>query len=204
MAKKCILAFIIIVILAIFLGIFLIGDTDSVDVYIDGENVTTSTHPGLNTEINIDELNEEICNYTLQAMNQPNTNIDTLKSGIEDICLKHGFNTTNIKIDSSLGENSIPVIFQVDGTSMVPTLQDGQDVLVNKTQNVHVGDIVVADSSVYGNIIKRVDQVNDNQIHLVSDNKNVEYTEINGAIYETKGISTWVDSSDIYGVVIKY
>lgn len=204
MAKKCILAFIIIVILAIFLGIFLTEDTGSVDVYIDGENVTTSTNPGLNTEINTDELNGEICNYTLQSMNSPNTNIDTLKSGIEDICLSYGLNTTNINIDSTLGENNIPVIFQVDGTSMLPTLQDGQDVLVNKTQDVHVGDIVVANSSEYGNIIKRVDQVNGNQIHLVSDNKNVEYQEINGNIYETKGITTWVDSSDIYGVVIQY
>ena len=204
MAKKCILAFILIIILAIFLGIFLTEDNGSVDVYIDGENVTASTHPGLNTEINTDELNNEICNYALESMNQPNTNIDTLKSGIHDICLSHGLDTSNINIDSSLGENNVPVIFQVDGTSMLPTLQDGQNVLVNKTQNVHIGDIVVANSSEYGNIIKRVDQVNDNQIHLVSDNKNVEYSQINGVLYETKGIRTWVDSSDIYGVVIKY
>ena len=197
MAKKCILAFILIIILAIFLGIFLTEDNGSVDVYIDGENVTASTHPGLNTEINTDELNNEICNYALESMNQPNTNIDTLKSGIHDICLSHGLDTSNINIDSSLGENNVPVIFQVDGTSMLPTLQDGQNVLVNKTQNVHIGDIVVANSSEYGNIIKRVDQVNDNQIHLVSDNKNVEYSQINGVLYETKGISTWVDSSDI-------
>ena len=69
---------------------------------------------------------------------------------------------------------------------MLPTLQDGQNVLVNKTQNVHIGDIVVANSSEYGNIIKRVDQVNDNQIHLVSDNKNVEYSQINGVLYEKR------------------
>ena len=199
MAKKYILAFIIIVILAIFLGIFLTQENKSINVYIDGENVTATTQ-GVNT----DELNEEICDYTLQSMNSPNTNIDTLKSGIGDICLKYNINTTNIQIDSTIGENSIPVIFQVDGESMLPTLQDGQDVLVNKTQDVNVGDIVVANSSDYGNIIKRVDQVNGNQIHLVSDNKNVEYQQINGEIYETKGITTWVDSSDIYGVVIEY
>ena len=195
MAKKCILAFILIIILAIFLGIFLTEDNGSVDVYIDGENVTASTNPGLNTEINTKELNDEICNYSLESMNMPNTNIDTLKSGIHDICLSYGLDTSNINIDSTLGENSIPVIYQVDGTSMLPTLQDGQNVLVNKTQDVHVGDIVVANSSEYGNIIKRVDEVN---------NKNIEYTQINGVIYETKGISTWVDFSDIYGVVIKY
>ena len=196
MAKKYILAFIIIIVI---LAIFLTHESNSINVYIDGENVTTSTQG-----VNSDELNEEICDYTLQSMNSPNTNIDTLKSGIEDICLKYDINTTNIQIDSTIGKNSIPVIFQVDGTSMLPTLQDGQDVLVNKTQDVNVGDIVVANSSDYGNIIKRVDQVNGNQIHLVSDNKNVEYQEINGEIYETKGITTWVDSSDIYGVVIKY
>lgn len=43
MAKKCILAFILIIILAIFLGIFLTEDNGSVDVYIDGENVTASS-----------------------------------------------------------------------------------------------------------------------------------------------------------------
>ena len=154
MAKKCILAFILIIILAIFLGIFLTEDNGSVDVYIDGENVTASTNPGLNTEINTKELNDEICNYSLESMNMPNTNIDTLKSGIHDICLSYGLDTSNINIDSTLGENSIPVIYQVDGTSMLPTLQDGQNVLVNKTQDVHVGDIVVANSSEYGNIIK--------------------------------------------------
>ena len=196
MAKKYILAFIIIIVI---LAIFLTHESNSINVYIDGENVTTSTQG-----VNSDELNEEICDYTLQSMNSPNTNIYTLKSGIEDICLKYDINTTNIQIDSTIGENSIPVIFQVDGTSMLPTLQNGQDVLVNKTQDVNVGDIVVANSTEYGNIIKRVDQVNGNQIHLVSDNKNVEYQEINGEIYETKGITTWVDSSDIYGVVIKY
>lgn len=113
MAKKCILAFILIIILAIFLGIFLTEDNGSVDVYIDGENVTASTHPGLNTEINTDELNNEICNYALESMNQPNTNIDTLKSGIHDICLSHGLDTSNINIDSSLGENNVPVIFRL-------------------------------------------------------------------------------------------
>lgn len=204
MAKKCILAFIIIIILAIFIGIFSISNHESVNVYIDGQNVTSSLDLSLGNDINTEAFNSEICEYTLTSMNSPNTNIDTIKSGIEDICHKYGLNNVNIHIDSDIGENSIPVIFQVDGESMLPTLQDGQDVLVNKTQNVNVGDIVVANSSQYGNIIKRVDQVNNNQIHLVSDNKNVEYQQINGLIYETKGITTWVDSSDIYGVVIKY
>ena len=87
---------------------------------------------------------------------------------------------------------------------MLPTLQDGQTVLINKTHDVNVGDIVVANSDEYGGIIKRVDNINGNSIHLVSDNKNISYELINGKIYQLKGISTWVDISDISGVAIEY
>ena len=84
---------------------------------------------------------------------------------------------------------------------MLPTLQDGQSVLLNKTHDIHVGDIVVAESDEYGGIIKRVDQINGNDVHLISDNKEVSYEYINGVLYEVKGITTWVDISDINGVV---
>ena len=106
--------------------------------------------------------------------------------------------------DSSIGTEQIPVIVHVDGTSMLPTLQDGQTVLVNKTHDVHVGDIVVAESDEYGGVIKRVDNIQGDSIHLVSDNKNIAYEFINGELYEIKGITTWVDISDINGVVIDY
>ena len=104
----------------------------------------------------------------------------------------------------SLGPDQIPILVYVDGTSMLPTLQDGQSVLINKTHDIHVGDIVVAESDEYGGIIKRVDQINGNDVHLVSDNKQVSYERINGLLYEVKGITTWVDISDINGVAIAY
>ena len=87
---------------------------------------------------------------------------------------------------------------------MLPTLQDGQTVLLNKTHDIQVGDIVVADSDEYGGIIKRVDQIDGDNVHLISDNKNVSYEYIHGTLYEIKGITTWVDISDIGGVVIDY
>ena len=87
---------------------------------------------------------------------------------------------------------------------MLPTLQDGQNVLINKSHDIKVGDMVVANSDEYGGIIKRVDDINADRIHLVSDNKNISYEYINGALYEIKGISTWVDISDVGGVVIAY
>ena len=196
MAKKIILALIILIFIG-FLGFtFLVNDT--VSIYIDGENVNTLSN------VDTESLNREICEYTTHAMNDSDTNITSNKNKINEICNSYGLENAKITLDSSIGENQMPVIAIVDGTSMLPTLQDGQKVLVNKTHNVNVGDIVVADSAEYGGIIKRVDDINDRSVHLVSDNKNVSYEYINGALYEIKGIETWVDVSDINGVVIDY
>lgn len=200
MAKKIILALIILILL-IIAGLFLFGN-NSVDVYLDGENVSVETHTL--SGVDAKSLNTDICNYTINVMNNTTANATTLRNGIEDICNYYGLENAEINIDSSLGPNQIPIIVHVDGTSMLPTLQDGQTVLVNRTHNIQVGDIVVAESDEYGGIIKRVDQINGNDVHLVSDNKQVSYENINGVVYEVKGITTWVDISDISGVVISY
>ena len=186
MAKKIILA-LVIVILIIFCGILFFGN-DSVDVYNDGENITVET----NTFSDIDKhrLNKEICNYTLDVMNDTTTDITAYRHGIEDICSHYGLENVNINIDSSIGPNQIPIMVTVDGTSMLPTLQDGQQVLLNKTHDIDVGDIVVAESDEYGGIIKRVDQIDGDRIHLISDNKGISYEYINGILYEISGINT--------------
>ena len=200
MAKKIILA-LVIIILIIFLGIVFLGN-NTVDIYIDGENISVET----TTFSDIDKhgLNEEICDYTLNVMNDTTTDIPSYKNGVGNLCEKYGLKDAEVNLDSSIGPDQIPVVVYVDGTSMLPTLQDGQTVLLNKTHNIHVGDIVVADSSEYGGIIKRVDDIDGNSIHLISDNKEISYEYINGNLYEIKGITTWVDISDINGVVINY
>lgn len=200
MAKKLILALIILILLVF--TVLMVVNNDTVDVYIDGENVSVETRSMSNVDIN--SLNHEICNYTTTIMDDTTTNATGLHDGIENICHKYGLKNPTINIDSSLGPNQIPVVVHVDGTSMLPTLQDGQTVLMNKTHNIKVGDIVVAESDEYGGIIKRVDQINGNNVHLASDNKNVSYEYINGVLYEVKGVTTWVDISDIGGVVIDY
>lgn len=200
MAKKIILALVILIFI-VFIG-FLMFNTNTVDVYIDGENVTVETHSFSNTDI--DSFNRDVCDLTLDIMNDTTSDVSTLKNGIGDLCSYYGLKDPEINIDSSLGPNQIPLIVYVDGTSMLPTLQDGQSVLMNKTHNIHVGDIVVAESDEYGGIIKRVDEINGNSVHLISDNKNINYEFIDGDLYEVKGITTWVDISDINGVVIDY
>lgn len=200
MAKKYILAFIILVLIAFFAFNYL--SNNSVDIYIDGENVSVTTY-GI-TGIDTESLNNEICAYTINVMNDTTSDFSDYENGVRDICIRYGLDDAKINIDSSIGKNQIPVMVNVDGTSMLPTLQDGQKVLVNKSHDVNVGDIVVAESDEYGGIIKRVDDIEGSSIHLVSDNKDVSYEYINGNLYEIKGISTWVDISDIGGVVIKY
>ena len=200
MAKKIILA-LAILILIIFSGILFLGE-NSVDIYIDGENISVETVTF--SDIDKHALNIEICDYTLNVMNDTTTDIESYKSHVKDICSKYGLEKVKIKVDSVIGPDQIPVIIQVDGTSMLPTLIDGQTAMFNKTHDVHVGDIVVADSPEYGGIIKRVDKINQDNIHLVSDNKQVSYEYINGDLYEIKGIETWVQTSNINGVVIRY
>lgn len=200
MAKKIILALIILVLIA-FLG-FTFFVHDSVDITFDGENVTVSTF----TLSNIDKtsLNRALCDYSIAMMDNTTADINSYKNEVKEICSDYGLDNPEINIDSSIGKDQIPIIVTVDGTSMIPTLQDGQTVLINKTHNINVGDIVVANSSEYGDIIKRVDDINGNSVHLVSDNQEISYEHINGILYEVKGISTWVDISDINGVVISY
>lgn len=201
MAKKIILALIILIVLAFFV-LNLIPSEDSVDIYIDGENVSVRT--STSSVDNVNALNEDICEYTASVMNDTSSDINSLKKGIIRICEDYGMGNPQVSVDSSIGENQIPVIVHVDGTSMLPTLQDGQTVLVNKSKDVHVGDIVVAESDEYGGIIKRVGNINGNAVYLESDNKQVNYEVINGQLYASKGITTWVDISDINGVVIQY
>ncbi len=202
MNKSIILLIIAIVFIAI-VGYFIFSG-ESVEVYVDGENVSTHSVVSPLKGVDTNELNVEICEYTLETMDTSEGDYNTLKNGIREICAAHGLNNVNVKIDSTLGENKIPILFHVEGTSMDPTLRDGQVVLIEKTKDIHVNNIVVADSDEYGRIIKRVAEIDDGYVHLVSDNKSVTHEIINGTPYETKGINTWVDIRDIYGVAVEY
>ena len=203
MAKKGILALIIVAVVLLIGGYFLfIGD--SVNVYMDGENVTSQAIVSPLSGVDTKELNKEICDYTFETMNDTNATARSLEQGIHRICLSHGLDDVNVKIDSSLGENKIPILFHVEGTSMYPTLNDGQSVLVEKTKDIQVNNIVVAKSPEYGNIIKRVSQIKGNEVYLTSDNTEVSYETINGTEYQMQGISTWVSMGDIYGVAVDY
>lgn len=200
MAKKYILALLIIII--IVLAFFMINNNNTVNVYIDGENVSAETHSLSDTDLK--EFNSKVCDLTVNVMNNTTANVSTLRNDIECLCEDYGLKNPKISIDSSIGADQIPVIITVDGISMLPTLVDGQQVLLNKTHDIHVGDIVVAESDEYGGIIKRVDEIKGDSVHLISDNNSTSYEYIDGVLYEIEGIETWVDISDINGVIIDY
>ena len=204
MIKKSTLIIGFIVIILLVIGGYFIFIGESVTVYMDGENVTSQSTISPFAGVDTNELNEEICDYTLEAMDSTNGSVQSLRQGILRICLSHGLDNVKVYLDSPLGSDEIPILFHVEGLSMYPTLKDGQTVLVEKTHDIKVGSMVVANSDEYGPIIKRVSKINGNQIYLTSDNTDVDYEYINGTMYETKGISTWVDVDDVYGVVVQY
>ncbi len=201
MASKGTLAVGIIILILFVAGGYFLFAGDSVTVNIDGENVTSQTIISPFAGVDTNQLNQEICNYTMQTMHSPDSDVTGLKQGILRICLAHGLNNVKLTINSPLGKDKIPMIFHVEGSSMYPTLNDGQTITVLKTKNIQVGNIVVANSTEYGTIVKRVSEINGDRVHLTSDNTNTEYEYINGTMHQTKGIDAWVNSNDIYGVV---
>ena len=204
MAKKGVLAIGIIVIILLLFGGYFLFVGESVNVYMDGENVTSRSTISPFAGVDTTELNKEICQYTFDTMNNTTGDSNSLKQGILRICLSHGLDNVKVNIDSSLGEDKIPILYHVKGTSMYPTLNDGQTVIVDKTHDIHVGNIVVANSPEYGVIIKRVSDIKGDQVYLTSDNTKVVEEYKDGVLYETKGITTWVNINDIYGVVVQY
>jgi SOS-response transcriptional repressor LexA len=101
----------------------------------------------------------------------------------------------------------------VSGTSMVPTLKDGQSIIVLKTKDYKVDNIVVATHPTYGLIVKRLKKIEANRVYLMSDNRNVEYytTEKNlgnGLVeidtYKKTSLDTWVPRENVVGVVKIY
>lgn len=204
MAKKGFLALIIAAIILLSVGGYFLFFGESVTVYTDGENVTVTSVISPFSGVDTNKLNEEICQYTYDEMNSTDGDVTSLIQGIRRICLSYGLDNVNVKFDSSLGENKIPIVYHIKGNSMSPTLEDGQTVVVEKTKDIQVNNIVVAYTPEYGVIIKRVSQIKGDKVYLVSDNKEITYEDINGTTYRTQGISVWVDIDDIYGVVVEY
>lgn len=147
----------------------------------------------------------------LEDVEDPDSNVESIKTDIQNIASKYNY-TVQVKIVSQFGEDQLPMPATVKGTSMVPTLADGQSIVVLKTSDFKVGDIVVAHHPEYNLIVKRVGQINGSEVYLESDNKNIEVESqtryVNGVkqvVTITKTpLNTWVPKSYVIGVVEEY
>ncbi len=154
----------------------------------------------------------EIKNKASDDVDSANSTVDTVKRDISSIASKYNYHA-NVKIVSQFGTDQLPMTAIVQGTSMVPTLQDGQEIVVLKTNNLKVGDVVVAVHPTYGLIVKRLSIIDGSQVYLTSDNKNVEIitneTTLPNGTLETSTVkktplNTWLPTANVIGIVKVY
>lgn len=158
------------------------------------------------------EMIQEIKDKATIDVESSNSTVDSIKSDVKSIASKFKYNA-NVVISSQFGTDQLPMPANVNGTSMLPTLQDGQEIIVLKTNNLKVGDIVVAEHPTYGLIVKRLSIIDANQVYLTSDNKNVEIynnttTLPNGTVkmvtVKKTPLNTWIPTNNVIGVVKVY
>ncbi len=174
------------------LDIYLTVDEDSI-------SISDSSIPILDKDTG--EMCNEVVNYTASAVVNPDIINSEYLESVRNICAKYGYNDVNIHIDSILDDNSLPLFSNVVGTSMEPTLHSGDVIVVNRTQNVQVGDIVTCNDTEYGLIVKRVGDIDGDWIYLESDNKTRTYKLTMGGVVKEEGLHKWVTRDRIEGIV---
>lgn len=197
------IAIIVLLVLLATIGTFFVYSNTSKNVAVtlktNGSNVQVEAtsipfffwfHEGMRVAMEEKALND---------VYEDNSTVDSVKGDMENVAHEFNYNAT-VTIDSQFGQDQLPMIADVKGTSMIPTLQDGQQLVLVKTKDVKVGDIVVAHYAPVGLIVKRVAQINGDQVYLMSDNRQVMVV---GNEIE-KGLDTWVSRNDIIGVVKEY
>ena len=163
----------IIIIGIIAASAFVMQNTNSVGVTIDtnGSDTTVKISSLFTTPAGMkDEMQQKASEQIIEA----NSTVESIGNDMNAIAKKYNY-TATVTINSQFGTNQLPMPATVSGTSMVPTLKDGQSIIVLKTKDYKVDDIVVAIHPDYGLIVKRLKKIEANRVYLMSDNRNVEY-----------------------------
>ncbi|MGC9516895.1 MAG: S24/S26 family peptidase [Methanomicrobiales archaeon] len=188
---------------------YLYTGMDKVDITIDtnGTVVTVETSASIFNNPP-PEMTTEIEEYATNAIKDYSTTVGSIQNDVQEITKSYGYKESKVTIKSQFGENQLPMPAVVNGNSMIPTLQDGQQIIVLKTDDYKVGDIVVAVHPEYDLIVKRLSKIEGDRVYLTSDNKNVETTTIYHATYYeviTKTpLNTWLPKENVIGVVKQY
>lgn len=173
----------------------------NINVIINGQQVSI-TDSSLNfLDSNRANMDNEIINFTANQVVDMYASTESYKQGVSDIAKTYGYDVVTVNIDSDLNDGSLPLVSAVKGTSMTPTLHSGDIIIINRTQEIKTGDVVVCNDTEYGLIVKRVGEVNGANVYLQSDNKSKELINDGGFFYVEEGLHKWVTLDRIYGVV---
>jgi hypothetical protein len=175
----------------------------TVNIETNGADITveTSTFPFSSAP---SSMETEVAQYLANAIKNPNSTMESIKADITAIGKKYNYEEVTVNLQSQFGENQLPLPAVVSGDSMYPTLNDGQNLMVLKTKNFKVGDIVISKHDEYNLIVKRVGKIEANRVYLMSDNKNVETIYEGNYIITKTPLNTWVPRDYIIGVVKEY
>ncbi|HEX3014433.1 MAG TPA: S24/S26 family peptidase [Methanobacterium sp.] len=183
-----------------------------ITIKTDGRSVTVQT-TSVPADVQVpSKMITEMKNKAYSDLQSYTSTSSSLKVDMRTIAKKYNF-TANITLTSQFGTNQLPFLATVSGTSMVPTLKDGQEVIALKTNNFKVGDIVISTHPTYGLIIKRVAAIENSKVYLKSDNRKVvnyiKETTLSDGVVEISNITktpldTWRSINDIVGVVKVY
>lgn len=184
------------------LSLFQIEPT--LNIYIQTDGSSTTVEASTLWGITPPQMEDEMAKYVAQAIAEPNSTLDSIKSGLKSIAAKYNYSNVEITLESQFGEDMLPLPAVVKGNSMYPTLMDGQKITVLKTTDFKVGDIVVANHPRYGLIVKRVSVIEAEQVFLVSDNKGVEVIVTPNSTITKTPLNTWIPRQDVIGVVMNY
>ncbi len=159
-----------------------------------------------------DAMLEEMKIKAFADVEDVDSNVASISADMQNIARKYNF-TVQTTIKSPYGENQLPMPATVKGTSMVPTLKDGQSIVVLKTTDLKVGDLVVARHPNYNLIVKRIAEIKGDQVYLKSDNREVETVSnqirnVNGVqqvvTIQKTPLDTWLPITNVVGVVKVY
>lgn len=187
------------------------SNTINILIYTNGSSTDVNTQGIVYGTLPAGMMNEIKNKASIDVLSENSTD-SSIKSDVKTILSKYNYNA-NIKIVSQFGTDQLPMLATVKGTSMVPTLIDGQNIVVLKTKDFKVGDIVVAIHPTYGLIVKRLSIIQGNQVYLTSDNKNVEVVNtktklLNGSVekvtVQKTPLNTWLPIDNVIGVVKDY
>jgi signal peptidase I len=178
--------------------------TDGTDVSIQANSTPNNVIPK--------KMLSQMKSRAFYDVQSPTSTVNSIKADVKAIARKYNY-TAQVTLNSQFGIDQLPFPATVSGTSMLPTLQDGQDIMVLKTKKVKIGEIVVANHPTYGLIVKRVAAIKGSKVFLKSDNRKIEIQntqqDLGNGTYEIitvekDPLDTWLSKKRIIGVAKIY